>query len=586
MAEESMRTRKPISKRPSESVASLRSKLARSQLMVATAQSQAQRLARENQRLRSDVARLSGEVKAAEDAKEQTERFLNDAQQLSRTGSFIANFTTKLHLWSDETYRLYEYEPSMQPTPELVLARVHPDDRAALRENFSRRDLREPLDIRYRMLMPDGRIKHIRVLGRAIDAPPPGATYAGALMDVTEARLAEDALRASEQLARGQVEALKGALDALATEVAPDRLAGLVLRAITEQFGAQGSSAWCCDHASGMIGLEFAFEDGRVITKDDARSAGMDLWLPIEDLWAEVFRTGKPFLAEDIRKSPAFPLRDRLLAMGIATLLLIPMSVGGRVDGVIALRFTQARTFRPEEMELAQALANQAMLIIQFTRLSTQSRDAAIVAERNRIARDIHDTLAQGFTGVIVQLEAAEDATARGFAREAHEHLARARDLARESLNEARRSVHALRPRALDGAGLSDALAKLFENMTRGTGLQSEFSVVGQPIALPPDWEENLFRVGQEILTNALRHANANRFTAKMIFLPDAVRLDLRDDGRGFDPKARSDGFGLLGIRERVEAMGGQVTVRSAPGEGTSIVLTPPRPDTAQGELR
>jgi signal transduction histidine kinase len=262
------------------------------------------------------------------------------------------------------------------------------------------------------------------------------------------------------------------------------------------------------------------------------------------------------------------------------------MSVGGQVWGVIGLRFTQQRDFRPEEIELVQALANQAMLIIQFTRLSTASREAAIVAERNRIARDIHDTLAQGFTGVIVQLEAAEDATTRGFAREAHEHLARARDLARESLNEARHSVHALRPRALDGAGLSDALARLFEKMTRGTGLASEFSVVGQPIALPPDWEENLFRVGQEILTNALRHADASRFTAKMIFLPDSVRLDLRDDGRGFDPKAKSDGFGLLGIRERVEAMGGQVSVRSAPGEGTAIVLTLPRPDSTQGELR
>ena len=466
-----MRTRKPTGRRLPETIASLRSKLARSKLMVATAQSQAQRLGRENQRLRSDIARLSEQVTAAEAAK---------------------------------------------------------------------------------------------------------------------AALAEDALRASEQLARGQVEALKGALDALATEVVPDRLAGHILRAITEQFGAHGCSAWCCDHASGMIGLEFAFEDGRVITKDDARFAGMDLWLPTEGPgpWPEVFRTGKPLRMADIRETPAFPLRDRLIAAGITTLLLVAMSFGGRVEGVIELRFTHKRDFRPEEMELAQALANQAMLIIQFTRLSTASRDAAIVAERNRIARDIHDTLAQGFTGIIVQLEAAEDATARGFAREAKEHLARARDLARESLNEARRSVHALRPRALDGAGLGDALAKLFEKMTRGTGLQSEFSVVGQPIALPPDWEENLFRVGQEIVTNALRHAHAHRFTARIVFLPDAVRLDLRDDGRGFDPKAKSDGFGLVGIRERVEAMGGQVTVRSAPGEGTLILLTLPRPDAAQGGLR
>jgi signal transduction histidine kinase len=582
-----MRNRKPTAKRPRDAVESPRSKLAIAKRRLAEVERRAKRLARDNQRLRDDVARLSEQVRAAEDAKERTERFLNDAQQLSRTGSFIANFTTKLHLWSDETYRLYEYELGIQPTPELVLARVHPDDRAALRENFSRRPLREPLDIRYRMLMPDGRLKYIRVLGRAIDSPSPGATYAGALMDVTEAKLAEDALRASEQLSRGQVEALKGALDALATEALPDRLVGHILQAIAEQFGAHGSSAWCRDDTSGMVGLEFCFEDGRVVTRDDAQFAGMDLWLPMEDLWPrpETFGTSKPSPIEDTLEVPAFPLRDRLLSMGYTTVLLIPISVGGRVEGAIGLRFKQKRTFRPEEMELAQALANQAMLIIRFTRLSTQSRQAAVVAERNRIARDIHDTLAQGVIGVIVQLEAAEDATARGFAREAHEHLARARDLARDSLNEARRSVHALRPGALDRVGLSDALAKLFEKMTRGTGLQSEFSVVGEQIALPPEWEENLFRVGQEILTNALRHASANRFTAKMIFLPDAVRLDLRDDGRGFDLEAKSDGFGLLGIRERVEAMGGQLTFRTAPGEGTTILLILPRPDVVQGEL-
>ena len=110
-------------------------------------------------------------------------------------------------------------------------------------------------------------------------------------------------------------------------------------------------------------------------------------------------------------------------------------------------------------MELAQALANQAMLMIQFARLSTQNRHAAVLDERNRMARDMHDTLAQGFTGVIVQLEAAEDATSRGLPDEAAKHLVRARDLARDSLKEARRSVQALRPQALDDFGLGNALA-------------------------------------------------------------------------------------------------------------------------------
>src|SRR5437016_3402879 len=168
----------------------------------------------------------------------------------------------------------------------------------------------------------------------------------------------------------------------------------------------------------------------------------MDLWLPMEDFWPwpEVFRTGKLSVIEDIRTVPPFALRDRLLPLGIITVLLVPMFIAGRLEGAIGLRFTQKRSFRAEEIELAQALANQATLALHLTRLSAESREAAVIAERNRMARDIHDTLAQGFTGVIVQLEAAADATSEGLAGEADEHLGRAADLARESLKEARRS--------------------------------------------------------------------------------------------------------------------------------------------------
>src|SRR5436309_11063204 len=129
----------------------------------------------------------------------------------------------------------------------------------------------------------------------------------------------------------------------------------------------------------------------------------MALWLPMEDFWPwpEVFRTGKASVIEDIRTVRPFALRDRLLPLGIVTVLLIPMSVVGRLEGTIGLRFTKKRPFRSEEIELAQALANQMMLAMQLTRLSAERRESAVIAERNRMARDIHDMLAQGFTGVI-----------------------------------------------------------------------------------------------------------------------------------------------------------------------------------------
>ena len=396
--------------------------------------------------------------------------------------------------------------------------------------------------------------------------------------DITERKETAEALLASENFARGQVEVLKSTLDALAMESAPERLVGHMLRTITVQFGAHSSSVWRRDEPTGMIGFEFAFEDGRVVTKTDARFAGMDLWLPMEDFWPwpEVFRTGKPSVTEDIRTVPPFPLRDRLLPLGIITVLLVPMSIAGRLEGAIGLRFTQKRLFRAEEIELAQALANQAMLAMHLSRLSAESREAAVIAERNRMARDIHDTLAQGFTGVIVQLEAAADATSKGLMKEADEHLGRAADLARESLKEARRSVRAIRPLALENKDLCEALDNLIRKMTAGTTLRAKFLLHGQPRPLSAEWEENLLHIGQEVLTNALRHAHATEFHTDLVFGPNEVRLELRDNGRGFDPGIKNDGFGLIGIRERVEGMGGRITTQSAIDKGTAVLIIVP----------
>ncbi len=404
---------------------------------------------------------------------------------------------------------------------------------------------------------------------------------AGDTTDERASRLAQAdaALRASQQLASAQMKALRGVLDAMAREPSPERLLEFTLRTTLEQFAAHSLSVWCRDHSTEMIGLEYAFEGDTLVSKNDVRFAGLSRWLPMEDLWPwpEVFRTGRASLIEDIRSVPPFPLRDRLLPMGIITVLLVPMTIAGRLEGAVGLRFREKRPFHSDELALAESLANHAMLAIQLSRVAEASRVAAVVAERNRLARDIHDTLAQGFTGVIVQLEAAEDARLRGLGPESDEHLRRARVLARESLQEARRSVRALRPQALDGSTLCDAVESLVERITNGTGTHAEFLLIGEPRRLPPEWEENLYRICQELLTNVVRHASACNVVARVIFEPNEVRLDVRDDGIGFDRARRPDGHGLAGVEERVGEMGGQLAVRTAAGVGTTIMVHLPR---------
>jgi signal transduction histidine kinase len=216
------------------------------------------------------------------------------------------------------------------------------------------------------------------------------------------------------------------------------------------------------------------------------------------------------------------------------------------------------------------------MLALQLTRLSAQIREADLIAERNRVAREIHDTLAQSFTGVIAQLEAARGAMSRQKKVKVAGHLDLAGEMAREGLREARRSVQALRPQALEEKPLVVALQDLMERMTTGTPMATKMTLQGEPQILLPEWETNLLRIGQEALTNALRHARAERFDVQLVFGSHEVRLELRDNGCGFDPTKRHEGFGLQGIEERTESMGGQFTMKSSRGRGVVIRVVVP----------
>lgn len=514
----------------------------------------------------------------------ESESSLARAQKLSKTGSFSYRFETGEIVFSEETCRIFGFDPQMKVTPEMARDRVHPEDVDRFRQILFGQD--KDFSFECRLGLPDGTVKHLEVIASAVRGKNGQlAEWAGAVRDITERKQAAEALRASEKFARGQAEALTGVLDALARESSADRVVEHVLQTITRQLDAHSSSVWLKEEETGRMVFAFALENGRFKTKSDTVLAAISPSLAVQDIWPwpEVFRTGKACALEDIREGPDFPWRAHVLAQGVITIVIVPMLMASRVAGVIGIRFTQKRVFSPEENELAQALANQAMLAIQLTKLSTLSRQAAVIAERNRMAREIHDTLAQGFTGVIVQLEAATDATVRELTKESAEHVRRAGNLARESLQEARRSVRALRPLALEEKQVGEALSEMFSRMTQGTPLQVGFGVEGPPRQLPPEWEENLLRCGQELLTNALRHAQADQFQGKLVFAGNEVRLQVTDNGRGFDPGRRQDGFGLVGIRERVEGMGGKLLIESTAGQGTAVFIVLPHGASGTG---
>jgi signal transduction histidine kinase len=368
-------------------------------------------------------------------------------------------------------------------------------------------------------------------------------------------------------------------------ESALDKLLGHVLCLMSQRLGAQGVSLWLRDRASELPVFHLSFKEGRIATEPEADHPVVEnrAYWQESPMGQELLRTKKAVLCDDVEHDPRVAAwRDYLRAQGTRTVLAVPLLAGGRVIGLISLRCARPRAYQAQEMELAQALAHQATLAIELTRLAEQSRQAAVFEERNRLARDIHDTLAQGFTGIIVQLEAAEDAMLRGETLEANGHLRRIGKLARQSLAEARRSVQALRPQALEEGNLAAALERLLHQMTPGSGLQAQFSLAGCQRPLPPEWEENLLRIGQEALTNTLKHAQASRFVARLVFAAHGVRLEIQDDGRGFEVATKNGGLGLTGMKERVARLGGRLTLRSAPGQGTRIRVALPDHPAAQ----
>ncbi|MEU4788569.1 sensor histidine kinase [Micromonospora tulbaghiae] len=200
--------------------------------------------------------------------------------------------------------------------------------------------------------------------------------------------------------------------------------------------------------------------------------------------------------------------------------------------------------------------------------LVAQARESGAQDERQRLAGEIHDTLAQGLAGIITQLQAAQrSASVRG---ETQEHVTRALQLARSSLTEARRSVRALAPQDLARAHLPDALRTLTERWSRDEGTRAHLEVTGDSEPLSPAIEVSLFRVAQESLTNVAKHAAASRVGVTLSYTGTEVLLDVRDDGRGFTT-ATGTGFGLTSMRQRIRGVGGHVEVQSAPGEGTSV---------------
>ena len=291
--------------------------------------------------------------------------------------------------------------------------------------------------------------------------------------------------------------------------------------------------------------------------------------------------------------------------LGVRHALLLPVTsdigddtrddgTGGAAErGLIMVASSSPLPFGEERLRTYLTVDAQVELMLENLRLVEKARQSGVSEERQRLAHEIHDTLAQGFTSIVMHMEAAEQALATEPEKVRH-HVTMARQTARENLAQARRLVWALRPKALERASLADAVRRVVGRWSEASGVEAETVVTGNAASLHPSVEIVLLRAVQEALANVRKHARAGRVIVTLSYVGDLVLLDVQDDGGGFDPAVAAaaenepdgGGYGLRTMRERCEQLGGELSIESEPGQGTTIALSIPIAGRRQADAR
>jgi predicted ATPase/signal transduction histidine kinase/PAS domain-containing protein len=548
-------------------------------------------LSRTNKDLQSEI----NERKRAEEELRRSEAFLAQGQRISHTGSWGWQVSTGAVYWSEEHFRIFEFDPRTDnPSYSLFMERIHPEDRSPFEELLNRavRDQRD-FENQYRIVLPDGSIKFLQSAAQAVINPSGELEFIGTVMDVTDLKRAEEMqiaiAREREMLVRQRAldlakanEALRSCLDALASIPDLDQFVGQVMAVMTGQLGAASAALALFNGEHKTSQVELLFQDGRVIS-------------PVEANYPEHFRSTPvqeehllAMLSQPITiihlSDPQAPgivlpdgLRDYFLEEGVGTLLIVPLISHGEINGFLSLRFAEKRDFQAEELEIARALATQASLAIQLTQLAKTAERSAVLEERTHLAGEIHDSLAQNFAGICMQLAVAVEESETN-SQEILGHIERALDLAKFGLSEARRSAFSLRSNIIEESGLVEALKMLIERSHIPGRVRCTFhSNLEDDESLPIAIRQDLLRIAQEAISNALRHATPTAISVTLRLDPSSLVLEIDDNGCGINTSAETrEGFGLVNIRARVKKLNGSLEIRSAPGRGTSILVTVP----------
>jgi signal transduction histidine kinase len=376
------------------------------------------------------------------------------------------------------------------------------------------------------------------------------------------------------ELARANA-ALRANLEWLASSSTPQDFFGQMLLETIRQFDAAAGT---------LFVLEGANEQWRIMTHavgGEIRDAPFDALIPAAmSAFSEIDRQSRQpthMTIEHLDRLAWPGMQDFHMRQGHSGSYLLPLVFDEHMVGFLVLAFSGREPLSREQEQWLFVMGQQMTFAIAFRRLSIAARHAAVLSERNRISQEIHDGLAQAFVGILMQLSAAEGCPGEGPLAAI---LVRIRDLAREGLAEARRSVLALQPGEPRAGGLALALRQLAERSTIIGRLQCDFEGAWPPGRVAPEQEHELLRIAQEAVSNAVRHAQPRRVQIALSVAADHLQLSVTDDGRGMHELPEiyaQQGFGLTNMRERAQAIGGEWQLYSRPGEGTRITVRVPK---------
>ncbi len=535
--------------------------------------------------LAAQFNRMSAQLQESYAALKEREERLTLVIQGTNDGIWDWNLETNEVYFSPRWKSMLGYEDhELANRLETWRQLIHPEDaERSLTAVEAYLEGRMPIyQLEYRLRHKDGSYRWILARGIALrDAQGRPYRMAGSHSDITERKEAEDALRMAQQLLEQRVAERTHQLSTL-LELSHNLASTLELHPLLEQILDQLRAV--VDYSGASI-LTLEGEELRVVAHRGpiCQEEALSLRFPLREatLNGEVIRGRKPVIIPDVREdtTEARMFQDSAGArLGttfgyIRSWMGIPLLVRDRVIGMLSLDHNQPNYYSPQQADLALAFANQVAVAMENARLYEQAESTAVTAERQRLARDLHDAVTQTLFSASLIAEVLPRLWERNQ-EEGRRRLAELRELTRGALAEMRTLLLELRPTALTEASLGDLLRQLAEAVTGRARVPITLTVEGK-CPLPPDVQVAFYRIAQEALNNIAKHAEASQAAVSLSCQPEKVELRISDDGRGFVVTGISpDHLGLGIMRERANAIGATLDIKSEPGHGTQIVVT------------